>query len=169
MINRNWCVLVCCILVGHDKHLTHDCIIAWSRHPLNYVLTIIVILVTCSLILYYTTLSSYYIFIYVISYPVFPYNSNIICSHEVYTCTFSHFTHSLRVFWLLWICTYRSMYILFCWSSIWRVSHVLLGARTYSFDLLILGIIFALFFISRFIYSILCIVWTLLYFIWLFI
>jgi len=96
----------------------------------------------------------------------------IIVSLYAHTCNilctlFSYFIYSLGVFWLSWICTSRSMYILFCWSGIWRESHVLRGAQTYSFDLLILSIVLSLFFIPCFIYSILYIVWTILYSIWL--
>jgi len=46
---------------------------------------------------------------------------------------FLYFTHSLGVI-TPWICTSRSMYILYCWSCIWRGSHALRGARVPLLD-----------------------------------
>ena len=38
---------------------------------------------------------------------------------------FSHFAHSLGVFWLPWICIFRFKDILFCWIGVWERSYIL--------------------------------------------
>ena len=68
---------------------------------------------------------------------LFIYVLDCYCIHSIltiiilYILLFPHFTHSLRVFYLFWICISRSRIISFCWSGIWRGSHVLWGAQSF--------------------------------------
>ena len=58
-----------------------------------------------------------------------------------YILLFSHFTYSLEVFWLPWICISRSRIISSCWLDIWRGSHVLRGAQSFPLRDYLVGIL----------------------------
>ena len=146
----------------HDRHLTYDCVTDWLYYSLSYVLHVIVILEMCWWIVHCIILSPYYSFIHIISYPVFSYSGIMVCSYVICMCTFSHFTHSLRVFWLPWICTFRSIVVTFCWSGIWRGSHVLRRAPEFSCSIVQSWYFFSLFLLIHWF----SIAWTPYYFIW---
>jgi len=58
---------------------------------------------------------------------------SLVCSHAICTCIFSHFTHSLGVFWLPWICISRSCIFYFP-DQVFGEHHTYCGSPEFLFD-----------------------------------